>query len=135
MKGRDWVVPVAVALLLGACKGAEPGKDTASNPGAVPPDTSQVPKTPPGPAGGVVAAKEQHIQVANTLTMPMTVVAEVGGQTLALGIVEPKQEGSFMVQAPPGASFRIMANDSTNQHRVEAALMGGNGTVLHFVIR
>ncbi len=133
MKGWG-VAVVAAVLLLGACR-AEPGKQTASNPGAVPPDTSQVPKTPPTPAGGAVAAKEQHIQVANTLTMPMTVVAEVGGQTLALGIVEPKQEGSFMVQAPPGASFRIMANDSTNQHRVQAALMGGNGTVLHFVIR
>ncbi len=65
----------------------------------------------------------------------MKVVAEVGGQTQALGTVEPKQQASFMVQAPPGAQFKITASDSTNQHRVQATLMGMTGTALHFVIR
>ncbi len=134
MKGRGVALVLAAVALLGACK-AEPGKQTASNPGAVPPDTAQVPKMPPAPAGGAVAAKEQHIQVSNTMNMRMAVVAEVGGQTQPLGTVEPKQEASFMVQAPPGADFKIMASDSTNQHRVQANLMGSTGAVMRFVIR
>ncbi len=132
MRGR--VVVLMAGLLLGACKGAVPGKDTASNPGAVPPDTSQVPKTPPAPADGGVAAKEQHIQISNATTLPMSVTAVVAGQTQVLGTVEAKQQGSFMVQAPANARIQITASDRANTHRVQATLTGAD-SVLHYVIR
>lgn len=49
--------------------------------------------------------------------------------------VAAKPDGSFMVQAPPGADLKIMASDSTNQRRVQATLTRSTGAVLHFVIR
>ncbi len=135
MWSRGVGTAIAVMLMLAACTEARPGKQTASNPGAVPPDTSQVPKTPPPPAGGSVATKDNHIQVSNTMNVPMKVSAIVGGQTQALGTVEAKQQASFMLQAPENANIQIFATDSTNQHRVQATLMAFNGQVLHFVIR
>ncbi len=136
---------VALVLALAACTEAKPGKQTARNAGAAPPDTSQAPKSPP-PAGGTiagtpgaqasgpVATEEQPIQVSNTLKRPMKVTAVVGNQRQPLGTVKPKQEASFTVRRPVGTTIVIMASDSTNQHEVQAALMA-IGTVWHFVIR
>ncbi len=115
---RITVVAVATALLLGACQG-EAGRRAASTPGAA----------------GAGAVQEQRIQVSNTLAAPMSVVAVVAGRAQELGTVAPKQEGSFTVRAAPGTNYQIEAMDSTNQHRVQATLMGASGGVLHFVIR
>ncbi len=106
---------VMLALLLGACE--RPANKPAT-----------------APAGAGVAQK-QAIQVSNTMAMPMSVVAVVGGQTQALGTVPPKGEGSFSVRAAPGTDYQIIGSDSTDQHKVQAVLMGASRGVLHFVIR
>lgn len=139
MKSR--LAVIALVLMVAVCTEAKPGKQTAANPGAVPPDTTRgsekpgaSPRKPGTPVGGRVAAKEQHIEVSNSMNMPMMVTAVVGDQTQALGTVEPKQQASFTVQVPTGVAMRILGSDSSKKHQVQATLIGV-GPVLNFVIR
>ena len=134
MRRRAAVVVLGLGWALGACTEAKPGKQSAANPGAVPPDTSQIPKHPRNPAGGTVVSKEQHIQVTNTTGTTMNVVALVGTQTLALGAVEPKQQGSFLLQAEPGMTIHLAASDKTKARQIAGTVVAAD-TVLHWVIR